>query len=43
MGLETGNVTAFYTCDKGFAKDGEETIVCLPSGKWEKATIKCGR
>lgn len=43
MDSETVNVTAFYTCDKGFVKIGEESIACLPSGKWVKATIKCGR
>ena len=40
---KTGTVTAFYTCDKGFAKVGEEKTVCLSSGKWKKTTIKCGR
>ena len=40
---KTGNVTAIYTCNKGFVKVGEERVVCLSSGKWKKATIKCGR
>ena len=40
---KTGKLTAFYTCNKGFVKVGEENIVCLSSGKWKKATIKCGR
>ncbi|KAL9989290.1 hypothetical protein ACROYT_G003823 [Oculina patagonica] len=38
---KAGNITAYYTCNKGFVNVGGEKLFCLPSGKWKKTKIKC--